>query len=475
MPRFTGFSKTLIPGPRTIPFAGPFFNLMRFFDDPVGRVMALSRKYGDIAALSAGDPAVVCAFGAERNREVIGNASVFQHNSDLPLKAPPGSALERTTVSIVFVNGEAHRRRRRLMQPAFSRASIDGHAADITAVTDAALRSWPVGQAADLSLLLRRLTTSITLRCLLGLDPGTVAEELGGMMTRMLGLLTSPLTIALPFAVPGTPFNEAVGLSERLEVGLRRLIEEKRSQPAEQPDTLARLIRAHDEDGSTFTDLELVSELNTLFAAGYETSAQTLTWTLFLLAHHPKLVGDLLDEIESVVGDGPPTVEHVPRLALVDRVLKESMRILPATPILFMRVCAAEVPLGRYTLPRDANVVLSPFVTHRDPDRYPEPARFRPERWETIEPSPYEYLPFGAGPRMCLGAGFAQLTLRLVLPMILRRYRLSLAHGARVSLKVSGISVGPRYGMPVLIAPQDRSLQKPTGLRGGIRSLIDLP
>jgi cytochrome P450 len=475
MPKFTGFPRVDIRGPRSLPVVGTFANILRFYGDPVGRMLALHREYGDVAAVSDGDPGLVCAFGAERNREVITNAQVYQHDNEFPFKPPPGSALEQTSISLVFMNGDMHRRQRRLMQPAFTKATIEGYAGDITSIADAELGTWPVGLTADLAVLLRRLTVSVVLRCLYGLDPGARADELGRVMTRMIDVVTSPAVIALPYRIPGTPFNELFDLTERFVAELLRLVDEKRRQPAGQRDVLALMVRAHDEDGSTFTDTELVGQMNMLFAAGYDTSAQTLAWTLLLLAHHPEILGDLLDEIDGVLRGGAPTVEHLPRLVLLDRVIKESMRILPATPMLFIRVCANEAPLGRYVLPKGANVILSPLVTHRDPDRYPEPARFRPARWEGLEPTHYEYLPFGTGPRMCLGAGFATLALRLMLPMILQRYRLSLAYGANISCKVGGIVLGPKPGLPMLIAPQDRAFRRPSPVRGNLREVVDLP
>src|SRR5262249_45760415 len=151
-------------------------------------------------------------------------------------------------------------------------------------------------------------------------------------------------------------------------------------------------------EGATLTDDDVFAEMVTLFSAGYETSAQTLAWTLFLLAHHPDVLASLDDEIHGVLRGAAPTPEKAAKLVLVDRVLKESMRILPATPLLHVRVCAGEALLGPYRLPLEANVVVSPFVTHRDPAFYPEPARFRPERWEHLAPPHHAYLPFGAGP-----------------------------------------------------------------------------
>ncbi len=276
-----------------------------------------------------------------------------------------------------------------------------------------------------------------------------------------------------PFPVPGLPYHTLLRESDVFEARLRAIIAERRQMIAGK-DALSLMIHAHDEDGAAFTDTELIGQCSLLFVAGHETTANTLSWTLFLLEQHPKVLAALLDELSAKLHGDAPTLAQIPELPLLDRVIKESMRILPATPMLFIRVLAAEAQLGPYVLPRAANVVLSPLLTHRDPDVFPEPARFRPERWEGLSPSLHEYLPFGAGPRMCLGSGFANLALRVLLPMILGRYRFTLAHGARVDRKVRGITLGPRDGIRMLVAPQDRRFVRREGVRGDIHELVDL-
>ena len=474
MPRLTGFDSVPIRGAKALPFIGVQTNALGFLADPVGRMIALHREFGDIAAVTDRSPALVCAFGAERNREVLSNAAVFENDDAFFFKAPPGSAFHSFKSSLVFLTGATARRHRRLMMPAFQKASVDGYAAAIVAVTRAALQTWPVGRTSDIAALTRELVQHVAVRCFFGLDWATGDRELGDLATETLDRMTSPLTAALPFHFPGSAYSRLLETSEQLVDQLRALIAKKRRQPEGGRDALALMIAARDEDGSMFTDEELVAEAATLFIAGHDTQAKTLAWTLFLLEQHPKVLADVLDEIESVLRGDPPTVEQVPRLKLVDRVLKESMRVLAPVPTLFIRVCQTEARLGPYTLPKHANVVLSPFITHRDPEVYPEPARFRPERWERLQPALHEYLPFGAGPRMCLGAGVATLTLRLVLPMILQRYRLTLAHGARVSRRVRGNILGPKHGLPMLIAPQDRRFVRREGVRGDIHELVDL-
>ena len=199
-----------------------------------------------------------------------------------------------------------------------------------------------------------------------------------------------------------------------------------------------------------------------MYVAGHETTAYTLAWTLFLLSQHQELFEPLGEEADA---------EQRP---LLDRVLRESQRLLPATPYMFIRVATGPVTVGGHELPEKSGFILSPLVTHRQPEVYPDPLRFDPERWTRVDPSPYEYLPFGAGPRMCIGMGFAAQALRIVLPRILSRFRLELVDGSRVSRKVQGITMGPRHGLPMRLLPRTAAVKRAARIRGDIHELVDL-
>jgi cytochrome P450 len=441
---------------------GPFASVVRYFADPVGNALALHREHGDIVGLVGGHPGFVLAFGAELNREVLTHPELWAHSAEIPVKSPPGSAMERFGQVLPFTNGEVHKRRRRLLQPAFQRSAIDGYAADFARVCERVLAGWPIGQRVDLVVLLRELTAAIVVKTLFGLDGtlGAAGSDLGRLEAELLDALSSPLSVALPFDVPGTPYRRALQRSTAIEARLRALVAERRGHP-DGNDALSILLRARDEDGAVFTEAELVAESNGLFVAGYDTSAQTLAWTLYLLAQHPDVLAPL--QAELATGD----------TARLDRVIKESMRILPGAPMLFMRVAQADAPLGPYTLPAGATVVLSPLVTHREPGRYPEPDRFLPDRWLGLEPSSWEYLPFGVGARMCLGAVFAGQLLRVVLPAILARFVPIVVEGADISRITRGIALSPRRGLPMVLHPPGTS-PRAVPVKGDIAELVRL-
>lgn len=452
----------------------PMLGVLRFFGDPVGTMFRLAREFGPVAAVADGRATLVCAFGAALNQDVMTQPALFQHSTEIPVKAPKGSSLERFNQVLPFTNGDAHRRRRRLMMPAFQKAAIDGYAPGLIAVAEALLARWPTLAPVDVAAKVRELTGAIAIRLLFGLDALDEKEQLAHVEAALLEALSSPLSIALPFDLPGLPFRTALRLSARVEDRLREVIRARRAQGQAGRDVLSMLLFSKDDDGSSLSDDELVGECNGLFVAGYDTGAQTLAWTLFLLTQHPQVLSALHDELEVLRG-APPTPADFARLPLVDRVIKESMRLIPAAPMLFMRVATQEAKLGPHTVPPGTTVVLSPLVTHREPGRFPEPARFLPERWASVQPSAYEYLPFGAGARMCLGAPLANLTLRILLPMVLQRFRLEPVPGAEVSRGMHGIALAPKKGLPMVLRPQDGSPPPPrVPLRGDISELVDL-
>ncbi|MFO0756362.1 MAG: cytochrome P450 [Byssovorax sp.] len=474
MAKLTGFSPAPIPGPRGLPLVGFQVNALRLLADPIRGLTALRREHGDVVAVLGQSPALVCAFGAARNREVLSNAPLFEMDDAFFVPFPEGTNAHDMLSSLPFQRGEKARKTRRLMMPAFQKSALDGYATDIVAETARALDTWPVGQTADVAVLVRELVRQVAVRCIFGLSNEGGRRGLGEAMTEMVDLIASPLTLALPWRVPGLPYARCLAACDAVMAQLRVLVDEKRrSGPGK--DALALMIHARDEDGGSLSDLELLGAAATLYVAGHDTQAKTLTWTLFLLEQHPEVLAALMDELDAVLGDEPPTPAHLPRLPLLDRVIKESMRVLISVPTLFLRVCQEPASLGGHALPRLANVVLSPFITHHDPALFPEPNRFLPARWESIQPSIYEYLPFGAGARLCVGASFATQALRLMLPMILKRYRPSLAPGARVSFHVRANLLGPKYGLPMQLNRQDRAFARQPSFRGDIREIVDLP
>lgn len=471
MPVLTGFASTPLPGPAPLPVLGHLPRVMQFLFDPIEHLTRLSAQ-GDVVAVCRDNPALVCVFGAERNREVLTNLEVFRNDEGM-FPGPKESSFGLMNEMITGINGEAHARHRRLMAPAFSKAKLEGYAEQVVDIAERMVASWPRDKDFDLDEGLRDLSLRVAGRTLFGaeaLDAGGLGELTG----RYARAVTNPMVMLLPRDLPGTPYRRASRLGDALFGQLEKMVRKRRAHPSGDHDALSLLLSAA-EAGDNFSDRELLAELVALFFAGYETTARTLSWTMFLLDRHPEVLSGVLQEIDEVLAGRSPSPGDFPRMPRVERAIKESMRLLPPMPMLFFRVLSREARLGDVTLPPRSNVLVSPYITQRDPKVFSEPKRFRPERWETIDPSPFEYLPFGGGPRVCIGAAFARQTLRLVLPTLLQRARFSLVPGARIERHVQAIALTSKHGMPMRLLAPHRRPHVPAPIRGDLHELVDLP
>jgi cytochrome P450 len=359
------------------------------------------------------------------------------------------------------------------MQPAFHKQQIAYYQADMVALTELILASWQSRTAFDALVEMKQLTLRIAVKTLFGVYEEAELDQVGRLLQRTTAIVQSPLFLLAPLNVPGLPYHRANRLAGQLEAYLRAVIARKRAQ-GEANDVLAALVHARDEDGAALSEDELIGHAFTLFVAGHETTSNALAWTLFLLDQHPAILADLVDELEQVLHGQAPTVEQLRpdggHLPLLEGVIKESLRLLPPAA-LGIRIASAPCELGGYALPRGATIFYSEFVTHRLPELYDEPDRFKPRRWESLTRSPYEYLPFAAGPHMCIGWAFAMQELRVVLAMLLQRYRLAVVPNATIA---PNIGMRPIRGMPMQLHPRDRKFAA-APVRGKIREVLDLP
>lgn len=463
-----------IPGPRGIPFLGKVGSTIRFFGDPIKCLRQLHRNYGNVATVSKGSAAIVCLFGADLNRAVLSNPNMFQNAAELPVRVPQGSSLARLTNFLVGMNGEEHRRLRRTMVPLFSPKSLEHHRDNIVSAAGATLQKWQVGKEVDLSVATADLALRVAFRCLFGIDLDESNRALAKMVVGFIGGATSMKTVAAPLPIPGLPYWTFLRECRRLETRLRALVAERRASAAERHDLLSILMSVDDDQAGKLSDDVLVGLANELFIAGHETTARTLGWTLFLLERHPQVLAALVDELSRLEGEAP-TVEQLDSLPILDTVVKESMRLLSATPFLFFRRNQTSVELGGYELPPGASIVLSPLITHHLPEIFSDPDSFKPERWRDGKPGPYEYLPFGAGPRTCLGAPFAGISLRVMLAMIVQRFRIRVTRDADISYQARGIILAAKHGIPVRLERQDGKTVAPDPVRGNLGDFVNLP
>jgi cytochrome P450 len=323
-----------------------------------------------------------------------------------------------------------------MAQPAFHRERIAALGETMVAYAARTADGWRSGAELDAAREMNRLTLAIAGKTLFGADVEREADEIGAALTDALAAfkrLTNPLGVILDrLPIPGT--LRVKRAATRLDATIYRMIDARRRSGEDRGDLLSMLLAARDDegDGGGMTDLQLRDEALTLFLAGHETTANALAWTWHLLALNPDAEARLHAEVDAV-GDAPRAGD-LPRLAYTRAVLAESMRLYPPAWAIG-RQPLEEFAAGGYRVRAGTVVLMSPWVTHRDPRWWTEPERFDPERWtpenEARLPR-YAYFPFGGGPRKCIGEGFAWTEGILVLATLARRWRLRHAPGAEV-------------------------------------------
>jgi cytochrome P450 len=471
----------VIPGPRPTLLLGWRGNALRYTRDRVGQLTQLYQTFGEVFALVRGGnrnifstarncPGTIFAIGPQYNQEILSNPWVFQNSIRTSLEHTP---LARLAAGIFTMNGDKHKQQRRLLMPAFQKKRIESYAAEMIAITRQCLEQWPANQRLDMAWAMQQLTLRIACKILFGLEITEAEGNVGTLAQRSLQYMRSPAVVIVPWNLPFFPYRRFLAVASRLDRSIHALIERKRACKQDEGDVLSLLIHTHDENGVQMTHDELIGQANALFMAGHETTSNALTWTLFLLAQHPAVLADVVDEVTAKLRSDSPTVEELRDLPLLERVLKESMRLLPPVPM-SGRFAAEPAWLGKYPVRKGTEVVFSIYHTHHMSSLYPEPNRFLPDRWLDLDPSPYEYLPFGAGSRMCVGASFAMLEAKLVLAMLLRRYRVETIAGTRIDRQVS-ITMWPRHGLPMIVRPPDRRFdQSRSEVRGNVHEMVDL-
>jgi cytochrome P450 len=485
-----------LPGPAPAPRVGAAGNVLRFVGDPIAYLDKYFPQYGHILSvvngarirfmLSADRPPVgiVCVYGAELTREVETQHEIYYKSAltgslypvDDPMP-PRKQALQRFGTGLFHVNSDTHRQHRRLLMPAFHKKRIESYHTAMEAITRETLEGWQPGQAVDMHREMMTLTLRIATQTLFGIDVHKENGEIGMHLNEALELINSPRTALDPQDLPGTFYGRLLDLVNTLDGEMHRLIAQKRAHIAagmDDGDVLSMLIAARDEDGTALTEDEVIGHAGVIFAAGHETTSNALTWTLFLLSQHPQVAANLVDELQGVLGGNAPTLEQLGQLPYLDKVVKESLRIIPPVP-LNHRIIHTDTEIAGHAIPTGAELFVSIYHTHHDPELYTEPNRFHPERWATINPDAFQFNPFSAGPRMCIGAPFALQEMKLILSIILQQFRAEFAGGQKIERRVA-TTLSPKFGMPMIMRAQDRAFDHSVGgVTGNIRETVDLP
>jgi cytochrome P450 len=442
----------LVPGGRFL--TGHLGEVRRDF---LGFLTRIAREHGDCVQFHRGHRRVVLLnHPALIEQVLLTDSRNFSKHFGLRMYRPlVGDGLATS-------EGQLWLRQRRLMQPAFLRDRLTTYADAIVACTESMLDSWRHGETRDLHADMVGLTLRVAARTLFGSDLENETEVVRDAFRQALDCFDDRFRslLPLPLWIP-TPANLRLRRSlRRLEGVLHRLIARRRAAGKEGDDLLSVLLHARDEeDGSRMSDRQLRDEVMTLLLAGHETTALTLSWALHLLSVNPAVEERLLGEVQRVLGDRPPAATDLPRLVYTGEVVLETLRLYPPAYVIG-REALRDGEVGSYRLPRGTTVMLSQWVTQRDPRFFDNPLVFDPSRWsgglQTRLPK-CAYFPFGAGPRACIGNTFALMEATLALAAIVRRFRFLPVPDHPV-VPWPSLTLRPRQGIRVVLS--QRGLMK---------------
>ncbi|MBL8600810.1 MAG: cytochrome P450 [Myxococcales bacterium] len=437
----------------SLPVLGEFAGFAR---DPLAWVLDRPRLGELVETHFLGDKILLCTHPALAEQVLLKQHAVFTKDWFLrDMKRFLGEGL-------LTAEGDFWKRQRRLAQPAFHRERIARYADVMVSAASKLADRWVRGEARNVHSDYLAITLDVVVRTLFGADLGDEAVTIEHALEAIMGWYSQPVVVAMPALHKPwfRPFREVVAQEKRLDAVIRGLIARRRRDPdaGYGDDLLAMLFAAQDEDGSRMTDTQLRDEVLTVFLAGHETTALTLSWTTWLLAEHPAIQHQLGDEIDAVLGGRAPTLDDLPRLKFAEAVIKESMRVRPPAWALGRESTAPFELLGRTWGP-NTQVWVNLIGIHHDARYYEHPERFSPQRWldglEKRLPR-YAYMPFGGGPRICIGNAFAQIEAVLMLVALCQRWRFVHIAGETVE-PVTTITLRPRRGVRVRLEPR-RSL-----------------
>ena len=415
--------------------------------------MNAARDFGDVAYLKIGSRRGFLITNPADVRHVLQDNARNYHKS--PLYAKLRMSLGN---GLLTSEDEFWLRQRRIAQPAFHRqriAALAGVMADAARDTAA---QWDgmvsTKEPTDVGEEMMRLTRTVVLRALLGANLGPFARDIDQAWTiinQQIG--ESFWSLGLIDRLPTSRHRKFQAARAVLRGAVDHVIRERRRNPSESADLLSMLLGARDEEtGEAMTDEQLRVEVTTFLLAGQETTSLALTWTWYLLSQHPLARGRLEDELDTVLNGRLPEYADLANLPYTRMVIDEAMRLYPPAWG-FSRQALADDVLGGFQLPRGWLAFIVPYVLHRLPAYWENPDVFDPERFlpeHAADRPKFLYVPFGAGPRQCIGNHFALIEAQLIVATLAQRYRLHLLRGHPVE-PWALITLRPRFGMPMII------------------------
>lgn len=435
-----------LPGPRT-PWA--ILGLARRLNaDARTALLDMVDTYGPVIDFGRGKYHYIYLLSPEANEHILStDPSNFTWRDAFWVLVPVNGE-----TALVVSDGEEHKRRRRIVQPAFHRRRIAGYLDIMVEETNEVIDRWQPGTTVDAHAELRTAIRRIVLRCLFGETFRDREHELSEHLEVALAYVNRPPTQRFDWDVPGMPYRKAMKARQTVDSIVFGEIERRRSQNDQSDDMISWLI-AEQDDGDRLEDVEVRDQIISLIAAGYDTTASAMGWAAAELASSPARAETIRNEVRTVTAGASLTIDQIAALTYTTAFVQEVLRLHPPA-IWSGRRVVDDVELHGQVIPGGSMVLFSPHVTHHDASSFPDPTEFRPERWienhpDQNHPHPYAYIPFGGGPRRCIGFAFA--TQELIAMTALLAYRTTIETDAAPTRHVGTMSSAPEGGTPIRI------------------------
>ena len=358
---------------------------------------------------------------------------------------------------LVLLDGEPHRRQRKLMMPPFHGEKVKSYAQTICQITEKVANRWQEKQTFVAQKAMQDITLETILHVVFGLSEGERYQQIKPPLIELLDLTGSPLkasVIFLPFLQQDlgkwSPWGKVVRRKRKIYELLQEEIDEKRANSElAGNDVLSLMMSAKDEQGEGLSDIELKDQMMTLLVAGHETTATALSWALYWIHKLPEVKQKLLAELDDFNSNADPLA--ISRLPYLTALCNETLRIYPVAFIAFLRFAKSPIEVMGHQFEVEEMLAPTIYLTHHREDLYPEPKKFKPERFLERQYSPYEFLPFGGGNRRCIGYALALLEMKLVLATILTNWDLNLTSDRTILPKRRGATIAPDNGVPLIL------------------------
>ncbi|MDJ0730382.1 MAG: cytochrome P450 [Crocosphaera sp.] len=437
------------------PKSSPLWQLIRWIQDPLVFQQECVGRYGDIFTLNVQGFTSFVVIG-----NPLGIQEIFSQNPDNFDIGRANKIAEPLfgTNSLFVYDGKHHQKERKLLMPPFHGQSLQNYAQSICDISIEIANNCPKNKPVIIRQVMQTISLEVILKVVFGISEGERYEKIKPFLAQMLDVTDSPLTSSFLFLKflqkdwgKWSPWGQIQYIRRQIYHLLQEEIEERRSKKKESGhDVLSLMMVAKDESGKSLTDDELKDELVTLLFAGHETTATIMSWAFYQILTHPSILEKMRQELVEKGKNLQPL--EVAKLPYLNAVCQEVLRMYPIIPILFPRITKTTMTIMGREFSPETWLTPSIYLVHYREDLYPEPEKFKPERFLEKKFASYEYLPFGGGTRRCLGYALAELEMKLVLASILPEYSLSLTTEKPVKPQRRGFTISPAGGVPLIFS-----------------------